>query len=500
MAARRKTREREMMELAVSVMKASVPEPRRDGKASPLVGAVLVKPDGTVDSASRGELRFGDHAEFTLLERKNRSNRLDGAVLFSTLEPCAPGARHPPKLSCAERIVLARIRQVWVGIEDPDPTVDRKGIKYLQDNGVDVRVFDRDLQEAIQDTNRDFIAQAMERASAADERKEREPIVLSEMESVLSNTDRRELDDRALDEYRAAVGLAESTGMEALDQRLLRQGLLAESSDGVRRPTGFGLVLFGQQPRLRFPHAGALGTVHHADGTEETRDFDGPAVAIPPEAIQWLKDKLRNAISRTAAKRREINDVLFELTREGLVNALVHRDYGIEGAKCQLIVRPESIVVMSPGAPVKPITMEQLIAFDAPTLSRNPVMHFVFAQMKLAEERGLGLKSMRERATSVGLPLPVYSFTPPYVVLTIYRGAAEAVSAIPKKILAQLTAAEREGWAWMVSQEVVTAAAYQAAMGLPNRTAKNHLKKLTDLGLLRMGGAGRATRYEVVRR
>ena len=78
---------REMMEIAVSVMRESVRESRDDGKASPLVGAVLVKPDGAFESASRGELRDGDHAEFTLLERKNRGNKLDGSVLFTTLEP-----------------------------------------------------------------------------------------------------------------------------------------------------------------------------------------------------------------------------------------------------------------------------------------------------------------------------------------------------------------------------------------------------------------------------
>jgi len=61
---------------------------------------------------------------------------LDGSILFATLEPCAPGARKHPKMACAERIVAARIAEVWVGIEDPDPKVDRQGIKYLQDRGV----------------------------------------------------------------------------------------------------------------------------------------------------------------------------------------------------------------------------------------------------------------------------------------------------------------------------------------------------------------------------
>src|SRR3954463_10419048 len=120
---------RRLMEQAIEAMRLSVVEPRDDGKATPKVGAVLLKPDGSVETAHRGELRHGDHAEFTLLERKNRGNRLDGSVLFATLEPCAPGARSMPKMSCAERIVAARIRQVWVGIEDPDPTVACKGIQ-----------------------------------------------------------------------------------------------------------------------------------------------------------------------------------------------------------------------------------------------------------------------------------------------------------------------------------------------------------------------------------
>ena len=43
MAPRKKLDPRKMMELAISVMRKSIAEPRDDGKASPLVGAVLVK-------------------------------------------------------------------------------------------------------------------------------------------------------------------------------------------------------------------------------------------------------------------------------------------------------------------------------------------------------------------------------------------------------------------------------------------------------------------------
>ncbi len=116
--------------------------------------------------------------------------------------------------------------------------------------------------------------------------------------------------------------------------------------------------------------------------------------------LQWLRDKLPNPIDRSGARRAEVNATLFEMVREAVVNAVIHRDYAIEGAKCQLTVTEDTIRVMSPGKPVAPITLEQMQLFKAPMLSRNPVLHYIFSRMELAEERGLGLESLREgRAT-----------------------------------------------------------------------------------------------------
>ena len=69
---------RELMERAVQVMGLSVADLRTDGKLSPSVGAVLWEPNGDVETAYRGELRDGDHAEYTLLDThcwKGRSRR-----------------------------------------------------------------------------------------------------------------------------------------------------------------------------------------------------------------------------------------------------------------------------------------------------------------------------------------------------------------------------------------------------------------------------------------
>lgn len=485
------------MKMAVEVMRCSASEPRSDGKASPLVGAVLWKPDGTFDTAYRGELRAGDHAEFTVLERMNRDRALDDAVLFATLEPCAPGSRAHPKLSCAERIVLARIKEVWIGIEDPDPTVDRKGIQYLQDNGVTVHMFDRDLQETIREENASFVDQALERALAAEEEPQK-AVALSPLEGASLVADMADLSNEALEQYRDVAGITDELGSPQFARRLTLQGLLVEA-DGRLTPSGFGALLFGREPRGVIPQAGILATMHLPDGREETADFDGPQVLAANQALQWLRDKLPDPIDRSEARRRKTNDPFFVLVREGLVNALVHRDYDISGAKCQLIAGSDVVTIKSPGRPPSPITLQQMQSFRAPMLSRNPIVHYVFAQMELAEERGLGMKAMRDHAEKADLPLPTYSWDDPYLVLRIYATSVAALASLTHDVQEALSKAERVGSEWLAKRQAATAGEYASAVGVPRRTALNHLKHFAVLGLVVQRGAARSTYYEVKR-
>lgn len=471
-------------------MRQSINEPRDDDAMPPKVGAVLWKLDGSIETAARGELRYGDHAEFTLLERKNRSNRLDGSILFATLEPCAPGARNHPKLACAERIVNARIKEVYVGIQDPHPKVAGKGFEFLKQHHIKVHMFDRDLQEVIKRENAEFFDLA---ERAAEKHRRRSTITLSEYEKPSAEILLEDLSKEALMLYQEFLGLGDKEPA-IFHRRLHQQGLLEISKD-KRQPTGFGTLLFGQHPRDSIAQAGLLATMHYEDGREEVRDFDGPMVLIPEQVLQWLKDKLPNPIKRSGAQRVEVNEALFELVREGVVNALVHRDYKIKGAKCQLSVTPDAIVVKSPGGPIEPIILEQLQSFNAPMISRNPRLHAVFSKMELAEERGLGLKSMMTRASDAGLPLPTYAWEDPYLVLTLYRSGKGAVRALGTNVLERLNADAKETWQVILSKQPMTSAEVMTVTGFDERKAQRVLRKLMDEGLVHRIGKGRATQY-----
>lgn len=482
------------MELAVEVMCTSVPEPRTDGKVDPKVGALLWKTDGTIETACRGELRHGDHAEFTLLERKNRACNLDGSVLFATLEPCTKGARSHPKLSCAERIFLARIKEVWVGIQDPDPTVARKGIGYLLRQGVTVHMFDRDLQETIEKENRQFLAQATERSAVI----EMEPyeVALSPLEEKLQTANLGDFSDSALSTFREEAGIEDAIGSHEFNQRLLRQGLLKEEN-GAMVPTGFGYLLFGKEPRMMMRQAGLLAIIKYPNGDIERNEFDEPAVRIPDLLEKWLKIKLPNVFDRDQVRRQQRPALPFEMVREAVANALIHRDYSIVGAKCQIMVTEDTVIVQSPGGPPSPITLKQLQNFSAPMLSRNPEMHFVFARMEMAEEQGLGLTSLRNRAKELGLPQPRYTWNDPYLVLTLYRTAEGALRGLDKDTLAALSKSEQKGWQWLAARGHSKSSEYAEALGIETRTARRHLGHFVELGLARKTGSGPSLQYEV---
>jgi ATP-dependent DNA helicase RecG len=144
---------------------------------------------------------------------------------------------------------------------------------------------------------------------------------------------------------------------------------------------------------------------------------------------------------------------------------------------------------------VSPITLDQLNRFTAPMLSRNPPLHYVFAKLELAEERGLGMRTLREMPGKFNLPSPRYSMEEPYLVLTI---SLTATADVPSDVLAQFSAEERRGWEWVALQTTVTSKRYSSVLEVEPRTAKRHLRKFVDLGLLRAVGAGPATHYERV--
>lgn len=152
----------EYMKLAIEIAAMSLAE---DDRTRPMVGAVLVQDGKILKTGYRGEKGLGNHAEYALLEKKLGKNKVAGATVYTTLEPCIT-RNDPDKIPCAERLCERKIARVVIGMLDPNQLICGRGIRHLRKAGIAVELFPKNLMEQVEDQNRDFI-RSHDRATAS---------------------------------------------------------------------------------------------------------------------------------------------------------------------------------------------------------------------------------------------------------------------------------------------------------------------------------------------
>lgn len=461
------------MELSILEMMESKSE--HVDKPDPKVGTVLVDRDGAYfDKAHRGELRIGDHGEFTILERKHPGEDLSGFTLYTTLEPCVK--RNFPKQGCYKRCIKARIKKVFIGHYDPDPTVASNGCKLLEKAGIQVDFYDKKYEEIIAKENVQFFKEAAKRAE--EEKTKEIQSAIDPIENELLDFQLNDFSEQAQKEMIEKMSLSYKLGSDGYKSYLNKMNLIhVDEETQLARPTGLGLLLLGQNPEIHFPQARVKFTIRKDGADPIIKDFDGALVLLPFKIEEYLEFIFPKGFSRNSFERTENVEASSTAVLEVIMNAIVHRDYSISGARIMVDIDDDKVVVSSPGKPLCPI--EKLNNFTAPSFSRNAKIAYIFFEMGFVEERGFGMEEL-SRLEKYGLPKPVYSLDGDILKITLFRMSNEAGKIVKKT--------EMPGLDILRTHKRLSTKEYEDITGIPERTSRRHLKDLFTNGLAEKDG------------
>lgn len=483
---------KELMAMAFEESLFSIHE--HDHKPDPLVGAILTTPDGKIlATAHRGELRIGEHCEYTLIERKLRNQNLKDCHLYVTLEPCIDKVRTKPKRGCATHIFKARLSKVYVGMRDPDIDIENEGVNELINNGISVADFDSEITDKIRKSLSEFI----EYKEAQKLVLHRESIVVAKpyLEQAAINTNISSFSKSAVDEFiKHAKATFTYPSKEFNNWALSFELATKEKNDIV--PTKLGLMLFGENADENLSHTIFKVELDYGEGGTEIKDFGGPVATQLPRVLKFIEDKgIRLTINRETAKRETKANFPIEILREVIANAIIHRDYSITEATNYIYISSEKIIVRSPGMPMPPLTIDDIRTMDLPSISRNPKIMYVYNRMGLAEQRGIGLRNMKQ-LPNYGFPLPTFNMKGNILEIIFVRDS----SLIPelKGINSEgLTQEDRDGLFFIQQNEPITVRDYADNFDLSEKTAQRRIAGLYEKGLLERLGNNRWVRYSI---
>lgn len=103
---------------------------------NPMVGSVIVHKNEIIGEGYTSPYG-GAHAEVNAINSVKDKELLSNSTLYVSLEPCSHFGKTPP---CTHLIIEHKIREVFIGLQDPHDKVAGKGIKKLEESGCKVTV------------------------------------------------------------------------------------------------------------------------------------------------------------------------------------------------------------------------------------------------------------------------------------------------------------------------------------------------------------------------
>ena len=235
----------------------------------------------------------------------------------------------------------------------------------------------------------------------------------------------------------------------------------------------------------------------HVDALDND-EFQSDVVSLLTDSLKFVRHNSSVKWKKTGNGRIEMPDYPPEAVHEALVNALVHRDYKIQGSEIHVDMYDDRLEIVSPGGMPDGKRIQDLNIDDVPSIRRNPMICDVFSRLKLMERRGSGLRKIIDeypddvvpsfRSTEQTFIVTLTNLN--YGKLSSPNGDDVGVENGDENNVAKILQA-------IAAVPEITQKDLATKTGLSPRTVSREIKKLRDTGIIRRVGSDRSGSWEV---
>jgi ATP-dependent DNA helicase RecG len=244
----------------------------------------------------------------------------------------------------------------------------------------------------------------------------------------------------------------------------------------------------------------------------DQKEFAGALYEQVDKAIKFAKQYIAKNGRIKDLQRVDEYEIPIVAIREALVNAVVHRDYGILGADIKMAIFDDRLEITSPGALPKTLEVEDIL--EGRSEIRNRVIAKFFKEINYIEQWGTGIRRMIKECDERGLIFPTIKETGYFFKVILYRTQDKTpisadktpisadktpISADKTPISADKTLSENEKIIveYLESDYIITNQIARELIGLKETATKNLLKKMCEKQILVAKGDGRGRKYHL---
>ncbi|MDY0017279.1 MAG: ATP-binding protein [Candidatus Delongbacteria bacterium] len=170
-------------------------------------------------------------------------------------------------------------------------------------------------------------------------------------------------------------------------------------------------VLFCKNPAKRLPQIRAKAALFANDKTDSTyldmKNYEGPFLGIFNDLYNFImrNTPTKSNFTQNSPLRQDIQIYPPNSIREGLINALVHRDYSDYKGSISVFIYPDRLEIWNAGEFPEGVTIESLSKGNVSIL-RNPDIAYLTYLQGFMERLGRGANLIKKECAEYGLPEP----------------------------------------------------------------------------------------------